>query len=301
MSADFIAGLVGGGTGVFVGYPLDTIKTRLQAQSLATHKYRGILDCMITTFKNETVFGFYKGMGFPLATIALQNAVTFGVYGNVLRHLSEWKGRDWNQNPENIDIYIAGCAGGVVQLSIACPIELVKIRLQMQTHGRGNPIPGQTMPIYRGPIHCIATIFKNEGIRGCYRGLTVLTLRDVPSFGIYFLAYDVFCRKLTFEGQNHPSTWALLLAGGAAGSISWGIINPLDVIKSRLQGDGVKSSKYHNLWHCVVDSYKTGGIKVFFTGMSINCVRGFPVNAATFAVYSLILRVLNGQDKTHTN
>ena len=38
-------------------------------------------------------------------------------------------------------VYLAGMLGGTVQLAIACPVELVKIRLQTQTgHSR-----------YRGP------------------------------------------------------------------------------------------------------------------------------------------------------
>ncbi|XP_070572164.1 solute carrier family 25 member 45-like isoform X3 [Ptychodera flava] len=293
--ADFIAGLVGGGAGVVVGHPLDTIKVRLQAQSLGAVQYKGIFDCIYKTLKHESVFGFYKGMGFPLATICIQNAVIFGVYGNTLHRLKAW--RNDSKPATNTDIFISGCVAGFVQLSIACPVELVKIRLQMQTHGRGTRYTGaeRVVPRYRGPIHCLVDTLKTEGIPGCYRGLSIMIFRDIPAFGVYFLAYEVLCRKLTPEGQSHPSTVALLIAGGLAGSASWGCINPLDVLKSRWQADGVKEQKYRSILHCIRDSYKTGGYRVFFTGLTINCIRGFPVNAVTFAVYSLLLRALGGK------
>ncbi|XP_070572165.1 solute carrier family 25 member 45-like isoform X4 [Ptychodera flava] len=291
--ADFIAGLVGGGAGVVVGHPLDTIKVRLQAQSLGAVQYKGIFDCIYKTLKHESVFGFYKGMGFPLATICIQNAVIFGVYGNTLHRLKAW--RNDSKPATNTDIFISGCVAGFVQLSIACPVELVKIRLQMQTHGRGTPCLEKVVPRYRGPIHCLVDILKTEGIPGCYRGLSIMTCRDIPASGIYFLTYEVLCRELTPAGKSHPSTVVLLIAGGLAGSVSWFCINPFDVVKSRLQADGVKAQKYHSVLHCIRDSYKTGGYRVFFTGLTINCIRGFPVNAVTFAVYSLLLRALEGK------
>ncbi|XP_077996344.1 solute carrier family 25 member 45-like [Glandiceps talaboti] len=293
--SDFAAGLVGGSGGVIVGYPLDIIKTRLQTQSVGAVKYNGILDCAMKITRQESVFGFYKGMGFPLASVSLQSAVLFGAYGNVLRQLSAWRGEGSEQPPRKTDIFVAGWIAGIVQLTIACPIELVKIRLQMQTHRRGDSMVGQGSPTYKGPIHCISNIFKTEGIRGCYRGLTPHMMRDAPSFAIYFLGYDILCKQLTFEGQQRPSTWALLLAGGTAGCISWILVNPLDVMKNRYQADGVKHKKYHNIWHCFADSYRTGGIRVFFTGVAINCLRGFPVNAVVLGGYTLTLRVLGAE------
>ena len=42
------------------------------------------------------------------------------------------------EKPTYLEIYLAGCAGGVAQLVIACPIDLAKIKLQTQT-GLLNP------------------------------------------------------------------------------------------------------------------------------------------------------------------
>ena len=58
-------------------------------------------------------------------------------------------------------VYLAGVAGGTVQLAIACPVELVKIRLQTQT--------GHTL--YRGPWHCLASTWSHHGLRGVSTGL----------------------------------------------------------------------------------------------------------------------------------
>ena len=67
-------------------------------------------------------------MGFPILATGTLNSLFFGVYGNSLRYLGEGKVK-----PSYYDVFWAGCAGGVVQLVVACPVDLVKIKMQMQT------------------------------------------------------------------------------------------------------------------------------------------------------------------------
>ena len=55
------------------------------------------------------------------------NSVFFGVYGNTLRYLIHDKGK-----ASNTDIFLAGCMGGLAQLSVACPVDVVKVVLQSQ-------------------------------------------------------------------------------------------------------------------------------------------------------------------------
>jgi hypothetical protein len=64
------------------------------------------------------------------------NSLFFGVYGLSLRGLMSFRGNP--EKPTYLDIYLAGCAGGVAQLVIACPIDLAKIKLQTQTGRMGT-------------------------------------------------------------------------------------------------------------------------------------------------------------------
>ena len=45
------------------GHPFDTIKVRLQTQSVHNPMYNGVADCFFKTIKLEGVGGFYKGVG----------------------------------------------------------------------------------------------------------------------------------------------------------------------------------------------------------------------------------------------
>lgn len=72
-------------------------------------------------------------MAFPFLTSGTLNSILFGIYGNELRRLQNNCENDaerkdkWAQN-----VFIAGSEAGFIHSFIACPIELVKIRLQTQ-------------------------------------------------------------------------------------------------------------------------------------------------------------------------
>jgi len=81
-----------------------------------------------------------------------------------------------------------------------------------------------------------------DWVHVCSPGMLATIVREVPSFGTYFVTYEMFCRWFTPEEVQLCSTAGLLLAGGLAGCSAWLISYPIDVVKSRIQADGV----FHN-------------------------------------------------------
>ena len=118
-----------GGAGVLAGYPLDTVKVKIQTQDVSNAglKYKGTFDCLFKLVKKDGVSGrlevsagvstfyylkarsLYKGMSSPLLGVAGINAITFGAYGNVLRLLPD---------QESISsIALAGASAGFIQVT----------------------------------------------------------------------------------------------------------------------------------------------------------------------------------------
>ncbi|XP_053134623.1 solute carrier family 25 member 45 [Hemicordylus capensis] len=293
-SAEFAAGWLSGAAGLVLGHPIDTVKVRLQTQA----GYRSIPDCLLRTYRNETVFGFFKGMSFPLLSVAVANSLMFGAYSHALLFLSHTHHRDRSANPPSAaHVLGAGCFSGLVQAVALAPVDLIKVRLQNQTHhrcSRGAP-PGAAQPRYRGPVHCAASILREEGARGLFRGAWALVLRDTPTTAVYFLAYTGLCRALTPEGRQ-PGPGSVLLAGGCAGTVSWALATPLDVVKARLQMDGLQppGARYRGVLDCILTSARREGPLVLLKGLSLNSLRAFPVNAVTFLSYESLLKLLSG-------
>ena len=72
-------------------------------------------------------------------------------------------------------------------------------------------------PVYQGPVDCIATIVRTEGLAGMYRGFGAMLLRDVPGYCLYFIPYVFLNDWITPEACAGPSLCAVWLAGGVAG------------------------------------------------------------------------------------
>lgn len=288
--AEFVSGSFAGACGVAVGYPLDTVKVRIQTQ----RQFTGIWQCAVETFSKEGVHGFFKGMSLPVTTISMTSSVVFGTYRNCLQCLSQARGAGRGPNTKQ-EVFLSGMAGGIAQISVMSPGDIVKVRLQCQTESmRGGT--NSPKPKYRGPVHCLLSIIKEEGIMGLYRGALPLMLRDGPSYATYFLTYATICEWLTDSGKKRPDWSGVMLAGGVAGMAGWTLGTPMDVIKARLQMDGARETKrYKGFYHCVTETLRTEGLGVFFRSLGINCLRAFPVNMVVFVTYEVLTGFLKAE------
>ncbi|XP_033327658.2 mitochondrial basic amino acids transporter [Megalopta genalis] len=276
MALDFVAGCLGGSAGIMVGYPLDTIKVHMQTQDYRNPKYKGNWHCFRTIIAKESVAGLYRGMTSPMAGVAMVNAIIFGVYGQAQKHMT---------NPDSLaSHFIAGTIAGIAQSPICSPMELAKTRIQLQASS------GQ----FSGPLQYLKHTYKWEGYRGVFKGLNITMLREAPSFGVYFLTYEAMTRS---SGNEPVSTPRMLLAGGIAGTASWLLTYPLDVIKSRIQAD---DNRYRGVVDCFKRSIKTEGYLCLYRGLSSTILRAFPTNAVTFAVVTWTFRIC-GQEADQTS
>lgn len=226
------------------------------------------------------VRGLFRGVTSPMAGVAFINAIVFGTYGNFQRQFG---------SPDSVTAhFIGGVAAGTVQSIVASPIELVKIRLQV--HGFSP-----TSSMYEGPMDCFRQIHRTQGLTGLFRGLSSTVLRDAPAFGVYFASYEYMVRTVS-EQSGTATNLGLMLAGGLAGVFSWIVSYPCDVVKSRLQVDGVQGPRrYNSFWDCALKSYKNEGIACFTRGLNSTLLRAFPTNATIFLMVTWVLRLCDGK------
>lgn len=87
---------------------------------------------------------------------------------------------------------LAGAAGGFTSGIVTCPLDVIKTKLQAQggfrprTNGANG---GPTHVVYRGLIGTGKVIWREEGLRGMYRGLGPIILGYLPTWAVYFTVY----------------------------------------------------------------------------------------------------------------
>ncbi len=155
--------------------------------------------------------------------------------------------------------------------------------------------PGGSKPYFHGPFQCLSTLYKHGGLQTCYKGLSIMAMRDVPASATYFLIYESFSDWMADHkyGEKY-SMLSSLLGGGLAGVLSWFLIMPFDVIKNQLQAD-FEGKRFNSIRQCLVDTYNKGGVRMFYTGALVTAMRAFPVNAITFLVYVQSMKFLSSQ------
>ncbi|XP_041351166.1 solute carrier family 25 member 45-like [Gigantopelta aegis] len=288
---DYLAGAIGGCTGIIVGHPFDTVKVQLQTQTPG-HQYKQLWDCVLNIHHQGLSQGFYRGLSWPLVSYGLISSVYFGVYGNTLSAMQRVQVVKSHSFKWYLQVATAGMMAGVVQVFIACPVEVIKVVLQSQIP---HQLPGECpykQKYYRGPMEAAIDIVKSRGPRGLFRGFGTQFCRDIPASAVYMVTYVFLGSQGAGLFQSIPSQIINFIAGGFAGVLSWLIILPLDVVKSRLQGDSERKL-YKGFSDCVMKSYRDGGLRLFFRGGLVISVRAFPVNAVTLMVYSECLTLLN--------
>lgn len=286
---DFVAGFVGGAAGVVAGQPLDTLRIRLQQPEHAHGSTARVWRAMAV---REGWRALFKGMSYPLLTSGVQNAITFCAYGMAARALSPRSESPEQQAELGMGAtFLAGSFSGLAQCPLMIPIDVLKIRAQLQRH-----MPGSAA--YRGPSALLLHILRSEGAAGLYRGATVTVIRDTPSYGVYFCTYAAAgpaFEEALFRGRADPQGLhpaSQFLAGGLAGITSWLSVYPFDVIKSRMQALPRGQSPYRSWLHCAALSWQREGPACFLRGLTPTLTRAFLVNASIFVAYEALLTAL---------
>jgi len=92
--------IAGAGTGVastLLNNPIDVVKSRLQAQDKGVAKYKGTVDCLLQTAKNDGIPALYRGTIPRMMKVSAGQALTFATYDKIsdlLYGLAEQRGYD---------------------------------------------------------------------------------------------------------------------------------------------------------------------------------------------------------------
>ncbi|CAH8485091.1 hypothetical protein MS3_00002400 [Schistosoma haematobium] len=126
---------------------------------------------------------------------------------------------------------VAGVTGGVVSVLVLHPLDLAKIRLQVN---EGTGVIA-CRPKTTGTIQTLYEIVQCRGLRGLYLGFTPNAIGAGSSWGLYFFFYESL-KRFAQRGDKTKSltTNQYLTFAALSGVITLSIVNPIWVIKTRL-------------------------------------------------------------------
>lgn len=202
----------GGVSGAFTSLlltPIELVKCQMQVPSSAsTLQIQKPLPIIFSVFRHYGIFGFWHG---HLGTFIREtggSAAWFGVkeaVSAVFRHRNE---RAQSSASFNLSLtlplwqqMVAGASGGVAY-SLACyPADTIKSRMQTEnmptsldrsaSSGNGSRSGRQTF--WTSGL----SLWRQQGIKGLYRGCGITVAKSAPSSALIFAIYDALSRAFS--------------------------------------------------------------------------------------------------------
>jgi solute carrier family 25 folate transporter 32 len=171
--------LAGAATTVLTN-PVWVIKTRmLSSDKGAEGAYPSMSAGIRTIWQREGVKGFYRGLGVSLIGVS-HGAVQFAVYEPAKGLYTTTQLTEGERMPTEVTMFLSSAAK-LVAGAVTYPYQVLRSRLQNyqaeERFGKG----------FRGVVR---KTWREEGVRGFYRGLVPGVVRVMPATWVTFLVYE---------------------------------------------------------------------------------------------------------------
>eukprot|EP00276_Gloeochaete_wittrockiana_P006267 CAMPEP_0184659100 /NCGR_PEP_ID=MMETSP0308-20130426/28185_1 /TAXON_ID=38269 /ORGANISM="Gloeochaete witrockiana, Strain SAG 46.84" /LENGTH=350 /DNA_ID=CAMNT_0027098633 /DNA_START=105 /DNA_END=1154 /DNA_ORIENTATION=- len=310
-----VAGAAAGTAEHCIMFPVDTIKTRLQALRATGSMYESIWGSMRHIWQEEGMRRMWRGVSTMMLIAGPVHALYFATYEKAKESLG---GNKAEHNP------LAHAAAGVAAIFVhdlfMTPADVIKQRMQLSQSVRSSMFT------------VMRSVYRAEGIGAFFASYPTTVVMSIPSSAVYFASYESARRFL--DPENKGGAGVDVMAGGIAGATASALTNPLDVIKTRLQTQGglesmaVASSgcssctprplnadvvmeasgnlylratatdqtvcmgrKYHGLVDTARTILQEEGWRAFFKGLRARVVISAPAAAITWGTYEFMKRL----------
>jgi solute carrier family 25 phosphate transporter 23/24/25/41 len=294
-----LAGAVAGIVSRTVVSPLEVVATAQMVRG----GNKNMMGELAELFNSEGVKGFFKGNGANCLKVAPTRGVQFFAFESFKKRLVAWKKSSMGL-PEDADVtlspaerLIAGGFAGMIASSMVYPIEVVKTMLTMY--------PGK----YAGINAAFRGVISEVGPKGLYAGLGPTLIAMFPYVGVEFMIYET--SKIAVEtymknraeanGENTNSGLEFSLPiiislglGALAGAAAQTSAHPLDVIRKRLQVQGINGNPvlYKSSLDCLAGVAKKEGAGALYKGLGPACVATIPGTGIAYITYEFMKKVL---------
>lgn len=185
---------------------------------------------------------------------------------------------------------IAGGITGGLEICITFPTEYVKTQLQLdERSGRARR--------YTGPINCVKVTVKEYGVRGLYRGLSVLLYGSIPKSAVRFGTFEELRRHAVDEKGNLAPNRRILCGLGAGVCEAILAVTPMETVKVKFINDQTSAKpKFRGFFHGVREIVKAEGFRGVYQGVVPTILKQGSNQAIRFFVMESLKQWYRGGD-----
>jgi solute carrier family 25, member 33/36 len=281
------------------------VKTQLQSSIVSVSAGGSLVGARghpITIAKNilerDGPSGFFRGLPPTLIGIIPSRSAYFYAYQRCKTLLASNPYFSIPQLSEGspINAMVSGLMAGIVSNTITNPIWMIKTRMTILA----DTAAGQQT--YRGYGDVVWSIYKQEGIKGFYKGIQA-SYWGCAEGAVQFLIYEQLKTRLLRRKRNQ------LIANGQGSSIStidlslstyfWSAAlskmlasictYPHEVARTRIREQArMGVFKYKHMWQTIALIAKEEGRQGLYSGMGIHLLKVVPNSALMFVTYEIV-------------
>lgn len=298
-----VAGAGAGWMTAFVTCPLDVIKVRLQtspSSSSSSSPYPprptpsrlirpllrsqySIAGLLRSLWREEGVSGMYRGLGPTLLGYLPSFSIYFSVYHRCKTRIARARGTA-PASDAVAHLISAMVAGGVSNVATN-PLWVIRTRLMTQQ---------AQQRLYGDAWHAAARIFREEGLRGFFKGAAA-SLLGVTHVAVQFPLYEWLKRiqqPRETTTKETPSWKHIIVASVVSKLAASTATYPHEVIRTRLQVQREGVPRYAGILDAIRTIQREEGISSFYRGLQANVFRVIPASCVTFVTYEFLLHRL---------
>ena len=253
-----------------VMYPVDALKTRMQATSLKNTQ--GIFNSIYRISLQEGWLSLWRGTSSVILGAGPAHAVYFGTYEYVKKILMKDQ-----EGHQPLRIGIAGASATITSEALMNPFDVIKQRMQLNSGGSADFIP------------TVRSIIRTEGFRAFYYSYPTTIAMTIPFTALNFIVYESATKVLNPDSVHDPLRHCI--AGGLAGGVAAAFTTPLDCVKTILQTrtglDDPRMRHVHKFGEAVKIMYEVGGMATFWKGVKPRIVSNVPATAICWTAYEM--------------
>lgn len=255
-TSDMIIGGLAGMISRTLTAPLELNKIQQQNHFMPNSSLREVI-------QKEGVFSLWKGNGTNVIRIFPQMAINYSVYSHFNQMFKKM------ELHKDLHHFICGGIAGMTSMTVIYPFENIRTRLSLQTNNTQ----------YKNMFDVI----RKTPVSKLYGGLKMSLLGFTPYNALNFMFYNNFKRQLE-KRDIQMGAWNHLLCGGLSGTAAVTFTYPTDLIRRRLQIQGMNSNvpKYSGIVDVIRKIAVEEGIYGFYRGLIPCYMKIFPTLALQF-------------------
>jgi len=182
----------------------------------------------------------------------------------------------------------SGVLGGMTTRVAICPLDVIKIRFQLQANQTGSQLKYNSIP------QAAKLILREEGVTAFWKGHTPAQMLSIIYGGVQFMSFQYFTQvvhKMYPTEDNILAKSSVHLAcGSLAGSVGSVCAHPVDVLRTRFAAQK-EPKTYTSVFGATKGILTNEGWRAFFKGLTPSLVQVAPQTGVSFASYSLLSNI----------